>query len=87
MNWGIAMNNQDQSLIFEVSKEGRVGYSLPELDVPETDVTDVIDEGISEMNRQISPKCPSLILCAIIRLYLGATTEWIRDFIRSVRAR
>lgn len=44
MNWGIAMNNQDQSLIFEVSKEGRVGYSLPELDVPETDVTDVIDE-------------------------------------------
>ncbi|MCY9353296.1 aminomethyl-transferring glycine dehydrogenase subunit GcvPB, partial [Bacillus licheniformis] len=38
------MNNQDQSLIFEVSKEGRVGYSLPELDVPETDVTDVIDE-------------------------------------------
>jgi glycine dehydrogenase subunit 2 len=44
MNWGIAMNNQDQSLIFEVSKEGRVGYSLPELDVPETDVTDVLDE-------------------------------------------
>lgn len=44
MNWGIAMNNQDQSLIFEVSKEGRIGYSLPELDVPETDVTDVLDE-------------------------------------------
>ncbi|CAM5555843.1 glycine dehydrogenase [Bacillus safensis FO-36b] [Bacillus safensis subsp. safensis] len=30
------MNKQDQPLIFELSKEGRIGYSLPDLDVPET---------------------------------------------------
>ncbi|MGQ0515759.1 hypothetical protein ACT453_30045, partial [Bacillus sp. D-CC] len=29
------MKNQDQALIFEVSKEGRIGYSLPKLDVEE----------------------------------------------------
>ena len=27
------MNNQDQPLIFEMSTEGRIGYSLPEMDV------------------------------------------------------
>lgn len=27
------MNNQDQSLIFEISTSGRIGYSLPEMDV------------------------------------------------------
>jgi glycine dehydrogenase subunit 2 len=32
------MNNQDQALIFEMSREGRIGYSLPELDVPETEL-------------------------------------------------
>ena len=29
------MNNQDQPLIFEISTPGRIGYSLPEMDVPE----------------------------------------------------
>ncbi|MDA1474870.1 aminomethyl-transferring glycine dehydrogenase subunit GcvPB [Bacillus changyiensis] len=38
------MNNQEQSLIFEVSKEGRIGYSLPKLDVPETDLSSLLDE-------------------------------------------
>ena len=32
------MHKDNQSLIFEITKEGRVGYSLPELDVPELDL-------------------------------------------------
>lgn len=32
------MSNQDQALIFELSREGRIGYSLPELDVPEIEL-------------------------------------------------
>ena len=32
------MANENFPLIFERSKEGRVGYHLPELDVPETDL-------------------------------------------------
>ena len=29
------MHKDNQPLIFEITKEGRIGYSLPELDVPE----------------------------------------------------
>ncbi|SDM81008.1 glycine dehydrogenase subunit 2 [Fictibacillus solisalsi] len=38
------MNTQDQSLIFELSKEGRVGYSLPALDVPEADLGSLLPD-------------------------------------------
>ncbi|WP_153722349.1 aminomethyl-transferring glycine dehydrogenase subunit GcvPB [Sporosarcina cascadiensis] len=40
------MHNENQSLIFEISKAGRVGYSLPELDVPEVDVTSILPQGL-----------------------------------------
>jgi glycine dehydrogenase subunit 2 len=36
------MHNENQPLIFEVSKTGRVGYSLPDLDVDEINVEEVI---------------------------------------------
>ena len=36
------MVNQDFPLIFELSKEGRVGYSLPELDVPEENIESLL---------------------------------------------
>jgi glycine dehydrogenase subunit 2 len=39
------MNNQDQPLIFESSTSGRVGYSLPEMDVPEVDLKSLLPEG------------------------------------------
>lgn len=39
------MHNQDQSLIFEISKPGRVGYSLPEMDVPTVALEELIPEG------------------------------------------
>jgi glycine dehydrogenase subunit 2 len=39
------MNNQDQPLIFESSTSGRVGFSLPEMDVPEVDLKSLLPEG------------------------------------------
>ncbi|MDP4085253.1 MAG: aminomethyl-transferring glycine dehydrogenase subunit GcvPB [Bacillota bacterium] len=39
------MHNQDQPLIFEISKSGRIGYSLPDMDVPELDVNSLIPAG------------------------------------------
>src|SRR5690606_39899693 len=45
MKWGITMHKEDQALIFEQSKPGRIGYSLPEMDVPETDLNELIPEG------------------------------------------
>ncbi|OAS85170.1 aminomethyl-transferring glycine dehydrogenase subunit GcvPB [Metabacillus litoralis] len=35
-------NQQDQALIFELSKQGRVGYSLPELEVEELSLAELI---------------------------------------------
>lgn len=40
------MHKENQSLIFEVSKPGRIGYSLPELDVPEVDVASILSQGV-----------------------------------------
>jgi glycine dehydrogenase subunit 2 len=36
------MIKKDQLLIFEISKPGRTAYSLPECDVPEAEITDLI---------------------------------------------
>ncbi|WP_033541918.1 aminomethyl-transferring glycine dehydrogenase subunit GcvPB [Planococcus sp. CAU13] len=40
------MHKDNQPLIFEMTKEGRIGYSLPELDVPEIDLADLLPEGL-----------------------------------------
>ncbi|TAA70673.1 aminomethyl-transferring glycine dehydrogenase subunit GcvPB [Planococcus salinarum] len=40
------MHKDNQPLIFEMTKEGRVGYSLPELDVPEIDLAELLPEGL-----------------------------------------
>jgi glycine dehydrogenase subunit 2 len=39
------MHNQDQALIFELSTPGRIGYSLPEMDVPELDLSGLLPAG------------------------------------------
>lgn len=40
------MHKDNQPLIFEMTKEGRVGYSLPALDVPEVDLSALLPEGL-----------------------------------------
>ncbi|MET0786202.1 MAG: hypothetical protein ABWY25_05810, partial [Paenisporosarcina sp.] len=40
------MHKDNQPLIFEITKEGRVGYSLPELDIPEVDLASLLPEGL-----------------------------------------
>ncbi len=39
------MHKQDQALSFESSVPGRIGYSLPEMDVPEVDLGQLIPNG------------------------------------------
>lgn len=60
------MMNQDQSLIFEVSKTGRVGYSLPALDVEEAVLESIFD---SEYIRQEAPELPEVSELDIMRHY------------------
>ncbi|HHW36960.1 MAG TPA: aminomethyl-transferring glycine dehydrogenase subunit GcvPB [Bacillales bacterium] len=60
------MLKQDQPLIFEITKEGRVGYSLPELDVPEINVEDLFG---GDYIRKTEPELPQVSELDIMRHY------------------
>ncbi|MGN7300051.1 aminomethyl-transferring glycine dehydrogenase subunit GcvPB [Ferdinandcohnia sp. SAFN-114] len=60
------MNKQDQPLIFELSKPGRIGYSLPDLDVPEINIAEVIP---SDYLRVEEPELPEVSELDIMRHY------------------
>ena len=53
-------------LIFEVSKEGRKAYSLPELDVPDFDITQAIP---SSMLREKEAMLPEVSELDVVRHY------------------
>lgn len=65
-NWGIIMHKENQPLIFENSVPGRVGYSLPEFDVPEMDLTELIPSGYI---REQEPELPEVSELDIMRHY------------------
>ena len=54
------MRNDEQSLIFEVTKEGRVGYSLPALDVPELNLDDLLPTGYKRVEPADLPEVSEL---------------------------
>lgn len=66
MNWGIIMNNQDQSLIFEISTPGRIGYSLPEMDVTEVALEEILP---AEYIRTEEAELPEVSELDIMRHY------------------
>lgn len=60
------MHNQDQPLIFELSTPGRIGCSLPEMDVPEFDLNELLPEGYV---RDEEPELPEVSELDIMRHY------------------
>ncbi|WP_163526346.1 aminomethyl-transferring glycine dehydrogenase subunit GcvPB [Halobacillus ihumii] len=60
------MANQDFPLIFELSQESRTGFSLPELDVPETNVEEQLGETYIRKNE---PDLPEVSELQIMRHY------------------
>ncbi|MBO0962539.1 aminomethyl-transferring glycine dehydrogenase subunit GcvPB [Neobacillus sp. MM2021_6] len=60
------MHNQDQALIFEASTPGRIGYSLPEMDIPELEISDLLPEGYL---RAVEPELPEVSELDIMRHY------------------
>ncbi|WP_066365744.1 aminomethyl-transferring glycine dehydrogenase subunit GcvPB [Neobacillus fumarioli] len=60
------MHNQDQKLIFECSTPGRIGYSLPEMDVPALDLNGLLPEGYL---REEEPGLPEVSELDIMRHY------------------
>lgn len=57
---------KNQPLIFELSKVGRISFSLPELDVPENDLSNVLP---SEFMREEEPELPEVSELQLIRHY------------------
>ncbi|WP_106497163.1 aminomethyl-transferring glycine dehydrogenase subunit GcvPB [Lentibacillus sp. Marseille-P4043] len=58
----------DFPLIFERGKEGRTSYSLPELDVPESDLENELD---AVFIRETAPELPEVSELEIMRHYTG----------------
>ncbi|MGA9227745.1 MAG: aminomethyl-transferring glycine dehydrogenase subunit GcvPB [Mesobacillus sp.] len=60
------MHKEDQPLIFELSTPDRVGYSLPDMDVPEADLSELLPEGFL---REEEPELPEASELDIMRHY------------------
>lgn len=54
------MHNENQPLIFEISKPGRIGYSLTDLDVPEVDLTDLLPKSLIRKKEAALPEVSEL---------------------------
>lgn len=66
------MHKDDQALIFELSNPGRIGYSLPEMDVPETDINELIPAGYL---REEEPELPEVSELDIMRHYTALSNR------------
>lgn len=66
------MHKQDQALIFESSTPGRIGYSLPEMDVPAVDFSKLIPEGYL---REEEPELPEVSELDIMRHYTALSNR------------
>ncbi|AXI09445.1 glycine dehydrogenase (aminomethyl-transferring) [Oceanobacillus zhaokaii] len=66
------MANQDFPFIFERSKEGRTSYNLPELDVPEVNLEEELDDSYI---RKTAPNLPEVSELEIMRHYTGLSNR------------
>lgn len=66
------MANENFPIIFERSKAGRTSYSLPEIDVPELDINDGLDDAYI---RKDAPDLPEVSELEIMRHYTGLSNR------------
>ncbi len=66
------MANENFPLIFERSKEGRVGYNLPALDVPEVNLEEEIG---SDFVRKVDANLPEVDELELMRHYTGLSNR------------
>lgn len=65
-------NTANKALIFEMSKQGRIAYSLPHNDVPEVNVTDVIP---ADFLRETPAELPEVSELQLMRHYTELSTR------------
>ncbi len=81
------MNNQDQSLIFEISTSGRIGYNLPEMDVATIPLEEILPADYIREEEQSFLRCPNWISCVTILHFPNGHHGVDSGFIRRVHAR
>ncbi len=62
----------NDKLIFELSSEGRIGYTLPELDVPEKDISTLID---SKYLRKDDARLPEVAEGDVVRHFVNLSRK------------
>ena len=60
------MNQKNRALIFELSQPGRTAFSLPECDVPQAELSELIPE---ELLRDAPPDLPEVSEVDLVRHY------------------
>jgi len=66
------MHKDNQPLVFELSREGRVGYSLTDLDVPEVDLSELLP---SSLIREEAAELPELSELDLMRHYTALSNR------------
>lgn len=66
------MHKDNQPLLFEITQEGRIGYSLPELDVPELDLSELLP---AASIRQEAAELPEVSELDIMRHYTALSNR------------
>ena len=71
----------------KVSTPGRIGYSLPEMDVPEVDLQHLLPEGYLREEEAELPEVSELDIMRHYTAFQEETMGWIPDFIHWVLVR
>ena len=66
------MHKDNQALIFELTKEGRIGYSLPTLDVPDIDLNELLP---ADLIRTETAELPEVSELDIMRHYTALSNR------------
>ena len=66
------MHKDNQALIFELTKEGRIGYSLPTLDVPDIDLNELLP---ADLIRTEAAELPEVSELDIMRHYTALSNR------------
>jgi glycine dehydrogenase subunit 2 len=66
------MHKDNQPLIFELTREGRIGYSLPDLDVPDLELSSLLPDGFI---REEAAELPEVSELDIMRHYTALSNR------------
>ena len=74
--------NQQIPLLLDISTPDRTGYTLPELDVPEVELTELVPESLL---RETEPQLPELSEVEVVRYFTNYHRNYGVMWLLSIR--